>query len=197
MPRKTDKGMGRVARKRGRPRKTEITISQIAAMDPPELRLFRAHMAGYETIETAVGGTTREKYRRIETPFDHARRHGWITEDQHRAAEILCGHFQKGGLLPRVTMSWSTLVDGSKSGDASESRERHARKFRGAIASISEDYRDGFLSWFLEAQADDISVAALGAFFTPMKHYDARKAMGIFVLGKVLTKIADHYGMKG
>lgn len=184
-----------IMRKKGRSRKVEVTIAHLAAMDPPELRMFRAHMAGFETVETAVGGTTRERYRRIETPFDQAKRHGWITSDQHRASEILCSHFQKGGLLQRTTMSWSSFVDGSKGGNGTEARDRHAKKFRSAIAQISDDYRDGFFTWFIEAQSEDTSMAALGAFFTPQKHYEARKAIGIHAIQKVLSAIAKHYGI--
>jgi hypothetical protein len=182
-------------RKKGRSRKPRITIAEIAALDPPEIRLFRAQALGFDVVETAVEGTTREKFRRIESPFDHARRHGWISHHQHRSAEILGNSFAKAGLLPRVTMSWSSFVDGSGFGDGSEARDRHATKFRNAVAAIPDDYRENFLTWFIDAQSDDTSVAELGALFTVMRHKEAKKSVGILVLKNVLNHLSWHYGV--
>jgi hypothetical protein len=79
---------------------------------------------------------------------DYALRRRWIKPHHHKAATLLSISFQKAGLLPRVTMSWATFIDGGSGGDVSEMRGRHAKKFREAIQAIPDDYRDGFFSWF-------------------------------------------------
>lgn len=183
---------------KGRPRKTEVTIREIAALDAPEIRLLRAKALGFEIVETPIPNTTRAKYRRIESIFDQCKRHKWITAEQHRAAEILSAHFAKANMMPRTTMSWSAFVDngqGNACCDGTEKRDEATKKFRNAITSIHEESRDQFLGWFMSAQADDVSVHDLGALFTPAKHKEARKALGIFVLQGVLKGLAIHYGV--
>lgn len=181
--------------RQGRKRKAEITIAAVAALDAPDIRLIRAATLGFETIETAVGGSTRAKYRKIETPFDQARRHGWITADQYRAADLMCLHFQRAGLMPRTTMNWAGVIDGSREGGSSDPRDRHARQFRDGLAAVPAEYRDGFLSWFIQAQSEDLPIADLGAYFIELKHYESQKAVGILVIRKCLEPVARAYGV--
>lgn len=177
---------------KGRPRKTRVTL---ATLDAPEIRLLRAQASGFDIIDVDTPGSTKVRYRKMESVFDQALRRKWISSDLHRAGELMAMHFQKSGLLPRITMNWSQVIDGSREGGGSDPRERHARKFRDAMLVMPVKYRDGFFGWFIRAQSEDVTVGDLGMLFSKIRDLQGRKSVGILVLEECLTAAARVYGL--
>lgn len=136
------------------------------------------------------------KRRVIERQLDTCLRRGWISDVQHRAGEIFRTHLVGSRLEPRVTQSWMSSIDGSRSDFISEIVANHQSELRNMIRAVYTPYRNAFLSWMIECEYRDVTICDFGSKFTNYSGDKATKTVGIHVLGMVLNDLSDHCGLK-
>lgn len=125
-----------------------------------------------------------------ESPLGWLRSRGLLSSRQFDAGERLRADWERAGLAPRVTMSWSAAahVDAAWSGDPAGATLAHLgakRRFDAAIAAAGPGLAD--VMWRVVCAGEGIAVAEKGL------GWPARA--GKLVLGMALDRLADHYGL--
>jgi hypothetical protein len=149
-------------------------------------------------IYTPSGQKTGQKRRQLEHPLDSAWRRKWITAEQHAAGCRIRELMDGARTNPRVTSKYLASVDGESSSGASVSDRRayYEKLYIQAKEAIRGREREKFIFWLEENEAMDVSVAMLGAWFTPRKSPDAVNEAGIIILSSVLTDLENHFSGK-
>jgi len=169
---------------------------------PTPERLTRARERGVAVLKAEIytpsGQRTGQKRRQLEHPIDSALRRKWITSDQHAAGCRIRELMDGARTNPRVTPRYLAAVDGeSSSGDSvSDRRAYYERVYIQAKAAIRDRERKQFVFWLEECEVMDMSVAMLGAWFTPRRSPDAVNEAGIIILSSVLTDLENHFSGK-
>jgi hypothetical protein len=153
--------------------------------------------ADEEEIYLPSGLPSGVKRRRIEGPLEYALRHRWITPEQKLAGDRFLHHIAGTRHQLQFTTSRMEVIDGRGSTRLEgliEQRSYHLIQLRKSLRAITLRLRQPFLDWAVRSIQCDISIAELGQQFTALNHREAKKAVGITILGIALDDLAKHFG---
>lgn len=122
-----------------------------------------------------------------ESPLGWLASRGLATARQVEAGERLRADYETAGLGPRVTMRWSSRVDGAGGGlDPATARIAAKRRFDAAMTAAGPGLKD--VAWRVVCAGEGLPAAekALG--------WPTRA--GRLVLTLALDRVADHYGLR-
>lgn len=167
-------------------------------VDTTNERIRKALETGCDASETDIylpsGMPSGSKYRKIERPLETALRHKWITSEQKLAGDQFSIYVADTRAQCQFATSRLEVIDAGVRVPNVERRSYSWLALRKATAVLEARTRQPFMNWMVMSEQTDVSIHALGAMFTPLKHKEAQKSLGIYVLGDVLSRLAKHFG---
>ena len=139
-------------------------------------------------VERSIGNGRRVTVNPAESPLAWLKARGLVDARQVEAGERLRGDYETATLGPRVTMRWSTRVDGGggEGLDPTMAQIAAKRRFDAAIAAAGTGLAD--ILWRVVCAGEGVPAAE--------KDLGWPARAGRVVLTLALDRLADHYRLR-
>jgi hypothetical protein len=146
-------------------------------------------------IMSPSGFPTGVKYRKIDSPIDHALYRHWISEREWMAGEKFMANLYGSKLESRLIANLDSPVDGRRTDMISDYRIKCRQTLNQSLQSLPQKARSPWLDWTSQSMVRDTGIADLGAYFSSAKTYGKLLAKGKKELEKILDQLARHWGL--